>query len=231
MDKTNNYSMRNITNDAVTAYIDERFRPIDQKMWRTRLYAEDKYIPIIQRDVEGLLVSLLHLHKPKRILEIGTAIGYSGSVMAKTLPEAHIVTLERSEDMLKAAYENFKLFETEEQMEVYEGDAREALDKLVMEVESGQRELFDFVFIDAAKSYYLEFFQKIRRMIKAGSVIVCDNTLMRGMTVDDAFDPKDKHRTNIRNMREFMDYITGLKDVHTSILPVGDGVTISYIKE
>jgi predicted O-methyltransferase YrrM len=116
-------------------------------------------------------------------------------------------------------------------MEVYEGDAREALDKLVSEVEKGERELFDFVFIDAAKSYYLEFWHKIRKMTKSGSVVVCDNTLMRGMTVDDAFDPKDKHRTNIRNMREFMDYITGLKDVHTSILPVGDGVTISYIKE
>lgn len=227
----NKYSMRNITNDKVTAYIDERFIPVDQKLWRLRLYAEDKYIPIIQRDVESMLVSVLNMHKPKNILEIGTAIGYSSAVMAKTLPESKIKTLERNKDMIDAAVSNLRDLEVADRVEIIQGDAREQVDLLADKCQRGELEKFDFVFIDGAKSHYLEFWEKISGIINPGGVILCDNVLMRGMTVDDAYDIHDKHRTNIKHMRNFIDYITGLKDVQTAILPVGDGITISYIKE
>lgn len=227
----NKYSMRNITNEKVTEYIEQRYIPIDQKLWRMRLDAEDKYIPIIQRDVETLMISILNILKPKNILEVGTAIGYSSVVMAKTVDDSKIITMERAPEMIEKAVETLKDFQVEDRVKILVGDARENMDLLREKCLKGEQEKFDFVFIDGAKSHYLEFWHKLKDQVKPGAIIFCDNALMRGMTVDNSYDIRDKHRTNIKNMREFLDYITGLKDVQTSILPVGDGVTISYIKE
>lgn len=227
----NKYSMRNITNEKVTEYIEQRYIPINQKLWRMRLDAEDKYIPIIQRDVETLMISILNILKPKNILEVGTAIGYSSVVMAKTVDDSKIITMERAPEMIEKAVETLTDFQVEDRVKILVGDARENMDLLRDQCLKGEQEKFDFVFIDGAKSHYLEFWHKLKDQVKPGAIIFCDNVLMRGMTVDNSYDIRDKHRTNIKNMREFLDYITGLKDVQTSILPVGDGVTISYIKE
>lgn len=227
----NKYSMRNITNEKVTEYIEQRYIPINQKLWRMRLDAEDKYIPIIQRDVETLMISILNILKPKNILEVGTAIGYSSVVMAKTVDDSKIITMERAPEMIEKAVETLTDFQVEDRVKILVGDARENMDLLRDQCLKGEQEKFDFVFIDGAKSHYLEFWHKLKDQVKPGAIIFCDNVLMRGMTVDNSYDIRDKHRTNIKNMRGFLDYITGLKDVQTSILPVGDGVTISYIKE
>ena len=95
MTEKDSYSKRNIINDDVVDYMDRKFRPIDQKLWRMRLDSENKYVPIMQRDVESLMITYLNALKPEDILEIGTAIGYSLTVMAKTLPESKIVSLEK----------------------------------------------------------------------------------------------------------------------------------------
>lgn len=226
MIEKNQYSLNNITNQDIITYIDERFKPVDQELWRLRLEAEAKHIPIIERDVESLLRTLLMIHKPKRILEVGTAIGYSASVMARTLPSCRIVTLERDSEMIENANINFVNLKTDEQVTMLEGDAKEILKKLPDEAE----EPFDFVFIDGAKSHYLTFWKEIIKMVKTGSLIVCDNVLMRGMTVDSKYDLLDKHRTNIRRMREFIEYIVDTDEATSSVLTVGDGVSISCIK-
>lgn len=229
MHEKNQYSMRNITGEKVTEYIERKYAPLNQKMWRMRLECENRYVPIIQRDVETMLISYLNIHRPDRILEIGTAVGYSATVMSDTLPQAHIVTLERDEDMYAKAVETVRTFGKEKSITVIKGDAGESLDMLLASVRAGEREPFDFVFIDAGKSHYCDFWKTSMGMIRKGGVIFADNVLMRGMTVDDSFDEKNKHRTNIRKMREFIDMVTGSREVQTALLPVGDGVTVSYV--
>ena len=226
----NTFSMRNITNEKVTEYIERKYSPLNQQLWRMRLDAENKYIPIVQRDVESMLITYLNILRPARILEVGTAIGYSAITMSETIPEAKIVTLERSEEMYQEASSNIEKFHKGDAIEIMFGDALESLRTLKEQVKAGQIDTFDFVFIDAGKSHYQDFWNEIIEMVHPGSVIFGDNILMRGMTVDNKFDPKDKHRTNIKRMREFIDLITGDERYQTALLPVGDGVTISYIR-
>ena len=106
----------------------------------------------------------------------------------------------------------------------------ESLITLKKQVKCGERDPFDFVFIDAGKSHYTDFWNEVIEMVHSGSVIFADNVLMRGMTVDNKYDIHDKHRTNIKNMRAFIDTVTGDERYQTTLLPVGDGVTISFIK-
>lgn len=195
--------MKNITNDKVTEYTDSLFVPISIPFANMRVLAEENNVPIIQRETEGLLISLLKMYKPKRILEVGTAIGYSAGIIASTCPNASILTLEKSQDMYHNAIENINKLHLESQIEVCQCDAKEMLNTLKLEVKDNMRPPFDFVFIDAAKSHYTKFWLQIIQMVENGAVIVCDNVLQRGMTADETYDTYDKHRTNIRKMREF----------------------------
>ncbi len=243
------YSLRNITNDKIINFVDKKFKPQDDQLWELRLEAESKYIPIIQRDVENFLISLIRISAPRKILELGTAIGYSSMVMAKVLREIHmeneiltqgkkvsegegfkIQTIERHPQMLELANENIEKLGYEEEIEILCGDCLEIMKKLSGLSESGNNESgYDFIFIDAGKSHYLKFWQEAVKIVKKGGIIVCDNVFMRGMTVDSSYDIHRKHKTSIRNMREFLDYIIELENVHTSILSIGDGVSLSYI--
>ena len=127
--------------------------------------------------------------------------------------------------------ETVEKFGLSDRVEIIRGDAKKSLLSLREEVLSSKRNPFGFVFIDASKSHYREFWDIVMEMVKPGSIIMCDNVLMRGMTIDDSYDIYNKHKTNIRKMRAFLDHITGLGYVDTAILPVGDGVSVSYIKE
>lgn len=231
MTEKDSYSKRNIINDDVVDYMDRKFRPVNQKLWRMRLDSENRYVPIMQRDVESLMITYLKTLRPSEILEIGTAIGYSLTVMAETVPESHIVSLEKDLLMYKKATETVEQFGLEERVSIIRGDARKSLVSLKEEVLDGKRRPFEFVFIDASKSHYREFWDIIMDIIRPGSIIMCDNVLMRGMTIDDSYDIYNKHKTNIRKMRAFLDHITGLGYADTAVLPVGDGVSVSYIKE
>ncbi len=230
MSEKESYSKRNIISDETTNYLERKFRPINQELWRMRLDSENKYIPIIQRDVESLMIVLLDILKPKRILEIGTAKGYSLLVMANKAPDAEIISLEKNILMVQEANENIKVADLNKRAKVIRGDAKKTLLDLQKQVKTGDEEPFDFVFIDASKSHYKEFWDIITQMISDRAFIMCDNIFMRGMTIDDAYDVNDKHRTNIRKMREFLDYITAIDGIDTAILPVGDGVSVSYIR-
>ncbi len=230
MSEKESYSKRNIISDATTNYLERKFKPLNQELWRMRLDSENKYVPIIQRDVESLMIVLLDILQPNRILEIGTAKGYSMLVMANKAPNARIVSLEKNILMAQEANENIKAADLTKRADVIRGDAKKTLLELQKKVKSGVEKPFDFVFIDASKSHYKEFWDIIVEMVSDKAFIMCDNIFMRGMTIDDAYDVNDKHRTNIRKMREFLDYITAIEDIDTAILPVGDGVSISYIR-
>lgn len=210
----------NITNDKVTAYINGLYQPLSKELRDLRQEAETACVPIILRDTETLLLNLLRLKKPTCVLEIGTAVGYSASCMAQAFPGCRITTIEADENMVLTARNNIRALGFADRITVLHGRAENVIKE--------QKDRFDFVFIDAAKSHYRKFWDSALCVCAPEAIIVCDNVLMKAMTVSDEYDPKKKHKTSIRNMRDFLAYITEAAD--TSILPVGDGVSISIMK-
>ena len=181
---------------------------------------EDK-VPIIMDDTLEVIAKILNEIKPNKILEIGTAVGYSAICFSEYLQEnGKIDTIERDTERVKEARENIKKAEVEEKINIYEGDAVEILPNLDDE--------YDVVFIDAAKGKYPFFLNQALRMIKPGGVIIADNVLYKGYVMSDY--NKHKQRTAVRNLREYIAEITNNKNLETEILEVGDGLAISKIK-
>ena len=220
--------MKNITNTIITSYIDTLYTGSSPKLNELRAFAEEKRVPIIQKDTEGLLLNLLRIKKPERLLEIGAAVGYSACCFAEGCG-CTVTTIEADEEVYKTALSNVESLGFSEKVQVLHGDAREVLEKLSVQV--SEEELYDVVFIDAAKSHYKAFWDFALPLCKDDALIICDNVLMKGMTASDEYDPNRKYKTSIRKMREFIKYITGLDYADTCILPVGDGVSISVIKK
>lgn len=181
---------------------------------------EDK-VPIIMDDTLEVIAKILDEIKPKKILEIGTAVGYSAICFSEYLQEnGKIDTIERDTERVKEARENIKKAEVEKKINIYEGDAVEILPTLNDE--------YDVVFIDAAKGKYPFFLNQALRMIKPGGVIFADNILYKGYVMSDY--NKHKQRTAVRNLREYIAEITNNEKLETEILEVGDGLAISKTK-
>lgn len=180
---------------------------------------EDK-VPIIMDDTLEVVAKILTEIKPNKILEIGTAVGYSAICFSEYLQEnGKIDTIERDAERVKEARENIKKAEVEDKINIYEGDAVEILPTLNDE--------YDVVFIDAAKGKYPFFLNQALRMIRQGGVIIADNVLYKGYVMSDY--NKHKQRTAVRNLREYIAEITNNDKLETEILEVGDGLAISKV--
>lgn len=213
----------NIINEKVVEYLDSVYKPINNQLLDLRKYAEENHIPVILKDSEELILNLLRIKNPVNILEIGTAIGYSAICFAETCSNSNIVTIEYNKETKEEAESNIKAFGLNHRIKVILGDGVSVLREM------NNEEKFDFVFIDAGKSHYKNFFEESLRLCKGNAIIVSDNVLMQGKTVSDEYDPYSKFKTNIRKMREYIEYITNLDYVKTSVIPVGDGLAISII--
>ena len=212
----------NITNEIISAYIDNFYVNENRDLEELREFAERQHVPIILKDTEKLLKVIMKLKEPARVLEIGTAVGYSSCVFADCCG-CSVLTIESDEESAKTARANIENLGFQNQVEVLTGDARDVLESL--STDDG----FDILFIDASKSHYREFWDLAMPFMKDESMVICDNVLMRGMTVSDEYDEKGRHRTSIKRMREFIEYINNLDYAETAVLPVGDGVSISLI--
>ena len=180
---------------------------------------EDK-VPIIMDDTLEVVAKILTEIKPNKILEIGTAVGYSAICFSEYLQEnGKIDTIERDTERVNEARENIKRAEVEDKINIYEGDAVEILPTLNDE--------YDVVFIDAAKGKYPFFLNQALRMIKTGGMIIADNVLYKGYVMSDY--NKHKQRTAVRNLREYIAQITNNAKLETKILEVGDGLAISKV--
>ena len=181
------------------------------------------HIPIIMDDTVEVVDQILTEKKPNRILEIGTAVGYSAICFSEYLQEGgRIDTIERDEERVKQAKENIKKVGiSENKIKIYFGDAVEILPQL--------NEKYDIIFIDAAKGKYPFFLNQALRMIKDGGVILADNILYKGYVMSDY--NKHKQRTAVRNLREYIAEVTENKNLKTEILEVGDGLAISKVRE
>lgn len=212
----------NIINDKVTAYINGLYQPPDSRLALLRQKAEEANVPIILRDTETFLLNLLRIRKPVRILEIGTAVGYSAACMAQTCPSSRIFTIEADPKIGMTARKNIETLGLQDRVQVVIGPGQDVLDQF-----TGP---FDFVFIDASKSNYRTFWDKTLPICAPEAVIICDNVLLKGMTVSEDYDPRKKHKTHIRKLRDFLTHITHTDCADTSILPIGDGVSFSVLK-
>ncbi|MCX7923925.1 MAG: O-methyltransferase [Clostridia bacterium] len=185
-------------------------------------FAKSNHVPIVQPEVAKLLVVLGNIIRPKRILEVGTAIGYSSILLTTVLqPDGIIDTIDRYELMIERAKENIKRAGKESVINVIEGDALEVLRCLDKK--------YDMVFLDAAKGQYPEFLPECLRMLSKGGVLISDNILYKGMVANDELVVRRK-KTIVKRMRDYLDTICKSDELETSIVPIGDGVAISYKK-
>ena len=183
--------------------------------------ALDEHIPIIMDETLEVIAEYLKESKPKKILEIGTAVGYSAICFSQYLAEnGKIDTIERDEERIIEAKKNIKEMKLEDVINIYEGDAVEILPTL--------NEQYDMVFIDAAKGKYPFFLAQALRLLNDDGIIFADNILYKGYVMSDY--NKHKQRTAVRNLREYIKEVTENENLETEILEVGDGLAISKLK-
>ena len=178
------------------------------------------YVPIIRKEMQSFLKFLLAMKKPARILEVGTAVGFSAILMAEYDPvPCQITTIENYEKRIPIARENFKRAGKEAQITLLEGDAAEVLKTL-----EGP---YDFIFMDAAKGQYIHFLPEILRLLAKDGVLVSDNVLQDGDVIESRFAVTRRNRTIHKRMREYLYTLTHSEELVTAVLPVGDGITLS----
>lgn len=207
-----------VSTPQITAYLRSMLPQNDAFLQGLEQQALEQYIPVIQPEVAQLLRVLLQISSAKSVLEVGTAIGYSAIIFAQALPwDGHVTTLEIRPEMVQAASENIKAAGLQDKITVLEGDAY-----LSMEHLSGT---FDCIFLDGAKGQYLRFLPLCLSLLREGGLFISDNILYRGSVAEDGFIPR-KHRTIIRNLKEYLKALSGHPQLTTTILPIGDGVAV-----
>ena len=177
-------------------------------------------VPIIRREMQSFLEVLLLMKKPMRVLEVGTAVGFSALLMSDYLPEGgHITTIENYEKRIPIARENFRRAGKEDKITLIEGDATEVL----AEMEG----TFDFIFMDAAKGQYIHYLPNVLRLLSDGGCLVSDNVMQDGDIIESRFAVERRNRTIHARMREYLYELKQREDLVTSIIPLGDGVAVS----
>jgi predicted O-methyltransferase YrrM len=185
--------------------------------------ALDSYVPIIRKEMQSFLKLLLALKRPKRILEVGAAVGFSSILMAEYGPaDCEIITIENYDKRIPLARTNFARAGKEKQITLLEGDAQDILPTL-----DGT---FDLIFMDAAKGQYIHFMPEILRLLAADGVLVSDNVLQDGDIIESHFIVERRNRTIYKRMREYLYELTHNESLVTAVLPVGDGITVSCRK-
>ena len=192
-----------------------------EELEKIKQKALEEHIPIIMDDTLEVVDRILKEVQPKRILEIGTAVGYSAMCFSEYLRDGgKIDTIERDEERIAEAKENIKKVGVEEKINIYEGDAVEILPTM--------NDKYDVVFIDAAKGKYPFFLEHALRMLKDDGIIFADNILYKGYVMSDY--NKHKQRTAVRNLREYIKEVSENPNLETEILEVGDGLAVSKLK-
>ena len=195
--------------------------PSDRLLELERQALEDN-VPVIRKEMQDLLRFLLNLKKPVKILEVGTAIGFSALLMSEYCPEAKITTIEKYEKRIPVAKENFNKFDKDRKITLLEGDALEIMEDL--------DECYDFIFMDAAKGQYINFLPHVMRLLAKNGLLVSDNVLQDGEIVESRFAVTRRNRTIHSRMREYLYELNHREDIVTTVLPVADGVTLSVKK-
>lgn len=209
-----------IVNDRITDYIislESSQGELCDEIART---ARASLVPVIRKETASFLKTLVAAKQPSAILEVGTAVGYSALLMASVMPEnCRITTIEKYEKRIPVAKANFKRAGLEDRITLLEGDAGEILESL-----SGS---YDFIFMDAAKGQYINWLPAVKRLMPKGGMLVSDNVLQDGDIIESRYAVERRNRTIHSRMREYLYQLKHMEGFETSIVPIGDGVTIS----
>lgn len=209
-----------IIDERLSVYIDSLDRGNTAFLDNLEKEALEMGIPIIRKSMQSLLKFLLALTKPEKILEVGTAVGFSTLLMSFYAPEdCRITTIENYEKRIPIARENFRRAGREDRIILLEGDAADVLRELT--------DSYDMIFMDAAKGQYLHFLPEVLRLMAPGGLLVSDNVLQDGDVAQSRFAVERRDRTIHARMREYLYLLKHHPELETVVLPVGDGVTLS----
>lgn len=212
-----------ITDQRIETYIQSLGQELPEILKSIEQEALVDYVPIIKKPTQNLLRMLLRCNRPKQILEVGTAVGFSAILMSEYLDkESQITTIEKMPSRIEKAKKNFTKTNKQDQITLLEGDAIEVLKVLVME-----RKKFDFIFMDAAKGQYLHFLPDMIALLNVGGLLLSDNVLQDGDIVESRYAVTRRNRTIHSRMREYLFQLTHHAQLDTIVMPIGDGVTIS----
>ena len=176
-------------------------------------------VPIIRPDMQSFLKVLLSVHRPERILEVGTAVGFSALLMAANTEDCHITTIEKYEKRIPVAKENFRKAGMEHRITLLEGDALAIMQELTG--------TYDMIFMDAAKGQYIHFLPDALRLLRTGGILISDNVLQDGDIIESHYAVERRNRTIYRRMREYLYVLKHTDGLLTSIVPVGDGAAVT----
>lgn len=211
--------MNHETEEYLTSLIEAQ----PEWIMKMEIYARDNHVPIMEPTGIAFLKQLIRVKKPNKILEIGTAIGYSALQMALAYPSTTIVTIERDLPRYQEAVDNISLYGDTESIDVLQGDALEISEKVA---EKGP---FDFLFIDAAKGQYQRFFELYTPLLKEDALIISDNVLFKGIVASNNSQSK-KQQSIAKKIRNYNDWLVNHPTYHTTIVPIGDGIAITTKK-
>lgn len=213
-----------IVDERMSAFINSFASQNSAKIDELEQFSIETNVPIVRKEMQSLMKFLLAQKKPRNILEVGCAIGFSAILMAEnTSLETHITTIEKYEKRIPVAKENFAKFGLCDRVTLLEGDATEIL--------QGLEGSFDFIFMDAAKGQYINFYPEVMRLLAPGGILLSDNVMQDGDILESKFAVERRNRTIYKRMRDYLYELTHNPQLVTVILSVGDGVTISVKKE
>ena len=210
--------------ERITTYIRSLEKQNSKFLTEIEHLAHREQVPIIRKEMESFLRVMLQIKKPENILELGTAIGYSALFMSEYCSSAKIVTIENYEKRIETAKENIKKAGKEDIIRLLNGDAMEIMPTLT-------ENSFDFVFMDAAKAQYIYYLPEVLRLMKPGAILISDNILQEGDLIESRFTVRRRDRTIHKRMREYLEVVKNHPMLTTTIIPLGDGVTVSVKNE
>lgn len=215
------YDENAIVPPYITEYLREKTVHSNEFLHELEKYARENSVPIVEPETARFLSVMTEIKKPERILEIGCAIGYSSILMSEGLAEGgKITTIEYNNDMVNTARENIKKAGLSETINVIEADAKDYLSYI------DDDEVFDIIFLDGPKAHYIYMLDECVRLLKKGGLLISDNVLYKGMIADDNHVIRRKI-TIVKRLRKYIDALMEHKQLKTSLLPLGDGVTVS----
>ena len=215
--KNANHNMRRpVVKEEIVSFMRERQAPVTDALKELEEFARRENIPIIPHETVAFFRLFLQTMQPKSILEIGTAIGFSALLMAEQVPDAKIMTIDRNEEMIGFAKENFARFDQRKQITLLEGDAVDLLEHI--------EQRFDLIFMDSAKSKYIVFLPEVLKRLEVGGVVILDDIFQGGDVARDIMDVRRGQRTIYRGLQRLFDATLDHPGLTASLIPLGDGI-------
>lgn len=215
--KNANHNMRRpVVKEEIVSFMRDRQAPVTDALKELEEFARRENIPIIPHETVAFFRLFLQTMQPKSILEIGTAIGFSALLMAEQVPDAKIMTIDRNEEMIGFAKENFARFDQRKQITLLEGDAVDLLEHI--------EQRFDLIFMDSAKSKYIVFLPEVLKRLEVGGVVILDDIFQGGDVARDIMEVRRGQRTIYRGLQRLFDATLDHPSLTTSLIPLGDGI-------